>query len=76
MMSQVKGSTASASATGNGHAATATLELSAEDRSKDEFFVQLAEIAGAMSKRHGKEFAMGALVLAARFIAENKPLVR
>jgi len=76
MMSQVKGSTASANATGNGHATGAPVELSAEEKSKDEFFVQLAEIAEAMSKRHGKEFAMGALVLAARFIAENKPLVR
>jgi len=28
-----------------------------------------------MIKRHGKEFTMGALVLTARFIAENKPLV-
>jgi hypothetical protein len=50
-------------------------ELSAEDRSKDEFFLQLAEIAEAMIKRHGKDFTMGALVLTARFIAENKPLV-
>ena len=49
--------------------------MSAEDKSKDEFFVQLAEIADAMIKRHGKDFTMGALVLTARFIAENKPLV-
>lgn len=54
---------------------SSAVELSAEDKSKDEFFVQLAEIADAMIKRHGKEFTMGALVLTARFIAENKPLV-
>lgn len=75
-MSKIESSTARASTPGNGHASGAPVELSAEEKSKDEFFVQLAEIAGAMSKRHGKEFAMGALVLAARFIAENKPLVR
>ena len=51
-------------------------ELSEEDKSKDAFFVRLAEITEAMIARHGKEFAMGALVLSARFIAENKPLVK
>jgi hypothetical protein len=51
-------------------------ELSDEDKSKDAFFVQLAEIAEAMIARHGKDFAMGTLVLSARFIAENKPLIK
>jgi len=51
-------------------------EATEEDRSKDAFFVQLAEIAEAMIARHGKDFAMGSLVLAARFIAEGKPLIR
>ena len=51
-------------------------EISAEDKSKDMFFVQLAELAEAMIARHGKEFAMGTLVLSARFIAENKPLIK
>jgi hypothetical protein len=51
-------------------------ELSEEDRSKDEFFVKLAEVAEAMSAEHGKDFAMGALVLTARFIAEGKPLIK
>jgi len=47
-----------------------------EDRSKDALFVRLGEVAEAMIARHGKEFAMGALVLAARFVAENKPLIK
>lgn len=51
-------------------------ELSAEDKSKDEFFVALAEITEAMIAKHGKDFAMGTLILSARFIAEDKPLVK
>ena len=38
---------------------------------KDVFFQQLAGIANAMTAAYGKDFAMGALVLAARFIAEG-----
>ena len=38
--------------------------------SKDAFFEDLATISNAMVAAHGKDFAMGALVLAARFIAE------
>jgi hypothetical protein len=51
------------------------VELTEEDRSKDEFFLQVAEVAEAMIARHGKEFAMGTLVLSAKFIAEGRPLV-
>jgi hypothetical protein len=51
------------------------LELSEEERSKDAFFVQIAEIAEAMIARHGKDFAIGAFVLSAKFIAEGKPLI-
>jgi hypothetical protein len=51
-------------------------EMSEEDKSKDAFFVRLAEITEEMIARHGKEFAMGALVLSARFVAENKPLIK
>jgi hypothetical protein len=51
------------------------LELSEEDRSKDAFFVQVAEIAEAMIARHGRDFAIGTLVLSAKFIAEGKPLI-
>ena len=50
------------------------LELSEEDKSKDAFFVQIAETAEAMIARHGKDFAIGTLVLSAKFIAEGKPL--
>jgi hypothetical protein len=37
--------------------------------SKDQFFKQIGEVADAMIEAHGKEFAMGVLILAARFIA-------
>jgi len=49
-------------------------DLSEEDRSKDAFFVRIAEVAEAMIARHGKDFAIGTLVLSAKFIAEGKPL--
>ena len=45
-----------------------------EDRSKDAFFVKLGDFAEEMISAHGKEFAMGVLIIAARFIAEGKPL--
>jgi hypothetical protein len=45
-----------------------------EQESKDRFFAELADLAERMIAAHGREFTMGALVLAARFIAENKPL--
>lgn len=51
-------------------------QLSEENTSKDAFFVKLGQLAEAMIARHGKDFAMGTLVLSARFIAENKPLIR
>jgi hypothetical protein len=57
------------------HAPPQQPELSEEDRSKDGFFVQIAEIAEAMMARHGKDFAIGAFVLAAKFVAEGKPLI-
>ena len=43
-----------------------------EDASKDRFFTEIGAIADAMIIAHGKEFAMGALILAARWIAEGK----
>ncbi|SDR32163.1 hypothetical protein SAMN05444161_2793 [Rhizobiales bacterium GAS191] len=54
----------------------ADLELSDEDRSKDEFFIEVAHVAEAMIAAHGKDFAIGALILSARFIAEGKPLIK
>jgi predicted metallo-beta-lactamase superfamily hydrolase len=49
---------------------TATADT--EQESKDRFFESLADIAREMTAAHGKDFAMGALVLAARWLAENK----
>lgn len=60
---------------GQGYAAPQQSVLSEEDRSKDAFFVQIAEVAEAMIARHGKDFAIGTLVLSAKFIAEGKPLI-
>ena len=48
--------------------------LSEEDRSKEKFYEEVAALGNAMIAAHGRDFAMGVLVLAARFIAENKPL--
>lgn len=47
-----------------------------EQASKDSFFEQLGRISEAMSAAHGKDFAMGALVLAARYIAEGETRAR
>ena len=52
----------------------ATTETSEEDRSKDQFFVKLGDLAESMIAAHGSEFTMGAMIIAARFIAEGKPL--
>lgn len=60
---------------GQGRAAPAQTEPSEEDKSKDAFFVQVAETAEAMIARHGNDFAIGTLVLAAKFIAEGRPLI-
>lgn len=40
---------------------------------KDQFFERLGAMGDEMIKAYGRDFAMGALVLAARFIAERKP---
>ena len=47
-------------------------ELTAEEKSKDDFFDRLARLCEEMIDNHGKEFSMGALVLAARWIAEDR----
>lgn len=54
----------------------ASMQLTEEEQSKDAFFVKLAEITEAMIARHGRDFAMGTLVLSARFVAENRPLIK
>jgi len=47
------------------------VELTAEEQSKDAYFRELARIAEAMVAEHGRDFGMGALILAARWIAER-----
>ena len=49
-----------------------TATLSKEELSKDKYFQSLAKIAEEMVDEHGKDFAAGALVLAARWVAENR----
>jgi len=51
-------------------------KLTAEEMSKDRFFERVAALAQEMIDAHGKEFTMGTLVLAARFIADGKPIGR
>jgi hypothetical protein len=46
--------------------------MNQEVTSKDEFFARLARISDEMIAAYDKDFAMGALVLAARFIAEGE----
>jgi hypothetical protein len=58
-----------------GQTAPAQAEPDEEDRSKDAFFAEVAKVAEAMIARHGREFAIGTLVLAAKFIAEGRSLV-
>jgi hypothetical protein len=47
-----------------------------EEQSKDAFFQKVGVLAEEMIAAHGKDFTMGTLILAARFIAEGKPLAR
>ena len=47
-----------------------------EAASKDAFFAQLASVSDAMIAAHGKDFAMGAHLLAARYIAESDARVK
>lgn len=44
----------------------------AEEESKDAFFARIAEVSQEMINAHGKDFAMGTLVLAARWIANDQ----
>lgn len=43
-----------------------------EQVSKDAFFARIAQLSEEMIDAHGKDFAVGALVLAARFIADGR----
>lgn len=49
-----------------------TQALSAEEQSKDKFFQALSKIAEEMVEEHGKDFASGALILAAQWVAQNR----
>ena len=40
-------------------------------KSKDDYFRRLAEISDEMIAAHGRDFAIGTLVLAARFVAQH-----
>lgn len=46
--------------------------LTPEEESKDAFFTRLGALSQEMVEAHGRDFAMGALVLAARWIAEGR----
>ncbi len=52
--------------------AQAPVTLTPEEESKDAFFTRLGTISQEMVEAHGRDFAMGALVLAARWIAEGR----
>ena len=43
-----------------------------EEKSKDAFFERIARLSEEMVAAHGKDFAMGSLVLGARWIAEGR----
>ena len=47
-------------------------KLSPEEQSKDRFFGELSKLSEEMIEEHGKDFAMGALVMAAQWIAKNE----
>lgn len=49
-----------------------TVELTDEERSKDAFFQRIALVGEEMIAAHGREFATGAFVLAARWISEGR----
>lgn len=50
--------------------------MSQDTTSKDSFFAQLAQLSDEMIAAYDKDFAMGALILAARFIAEGETRAR
>jgi triphosphoribosyl-dephospho-CoA synthetase len=51
-----------------------TANSTEESRSKDEFYRQLSLLTDAMSAAHGRDFTVGTLILAARFIVQGKEL--
>lgn len=49
-----------------------TIELTADERSKDAFFQRIALIGEEMIAAHGRDFSTGAFVLAARWISDGR----
>lgn len=49
-----------------------TADLTEEEKSKDAFFQRIALIGEEMIAAHGRDFATGAFVLAARWISEGR----
>ncbi|MDU9004450.1 hypothetical protein [Sedimentitalea todarodis] len=47
-------------------------KLTPEELSKDKFFGQLSDISAEMVEEHGKDFAMGALIMAAQWLARGQ----
>lgn len=47
-------------------------ELTDEEKSKDAFFQRIAQISEEMIAAHGRDFATGAFVLAARWISDGR----
>lgn len=47
-------------------------ELTEEEKSKDLYFQRIAAIGEEMIAAHGRDFATGAFVLAARWISEGR----
>lgn len=46
--------------------------LDPESESKDAFFARIAALSEEMIAAHGEDFAMGSLILGARWIADRK----
>lgn len=53
-------------------AAEPAADLTDEEKSKDAYFQRIALIGEEMIAEHGREFATGAFVLAARWISEGR----
>lgn len=49
-----------------------TADLTEDEKSKDAFFQRIALIGEEMIAAHGRDFATGAFVLAARWISEGR----
>lgn len=50
---------------------TTERQITEEELSKDRFFERIGALSDEMIAAHGKDFTMGAFVLAARWIAEG-----